>query len=220
MNEILLLQFLHLLCLVYWLGGDLGVFYSSFVVADASNTPETRVKVAKILFALDQAPRICMALILPTGFHLAHSMGLIQSPDYSVGLVWLIGLLWLSMVITLHLKHSDIAWLVKVDYAFRLILIVLLVVFALRSLRGDSWILTHWLPVKLLVFAALITCGLMIRRGLAPFGPAFAQLAQGKVTDEVNQTIRASLARVRPWVVAIWIGLLFNTALGIHLIHI
>ncbi len=219
MNEILLLQFLHLLCLVYWLGGDLGVFYSSFVVADSSNSPETRVKVAKILFALDQAPRICMALMLPTGFHLGHAMGLIQLPNYSVGLVWLLGLGWLAMVITLHLKHVGIDWLVKVDYGFRLLLIAALVLIAVQSLRGEGWILSNWLPVKLIVFAALIACGLMIRRKLAPFGPAFAKLAQGHVDETVNQTICDSLAKVRPWVIGIWLGLLVNTALGIHLIQ-
>lgn len=219
MNEITLLQFVHLLGLVYWLGGDLGVFYSSSYVADENNSPETRVKIAKILFALDQAPRICMTLMLPTGYHLAHAMGLVQLPIGTVWLVWLLGLAWMAMVITLHLRHGADQWLARIDYVFRIVLIVALLAIAVTSLRGSGWLLTSWLPFKLIIFAVLIFFGLMIRRRLVPFGPAFGRLVQGDVDEQVNVTIRRSLASVKPWVIGIWLGLLVNTALGIHLIQ-
>ena len=39
MTELALLKMAHILGLVYWLGGDLGVFYSSFFVADEKEAP-------------------------------------------------------------------------------------------------------------------------------------------------------------------------------------
>ena len=75
-----LLKLGHVLCLVYWLGADLGVFYSSYFVADDKLKAETRVAMAKLLFALDQGPRICMPLIFAFGAHLAFRLGLWQIP--------------------------------------------------------------------------------------------------------------------------------------------
>ena len=80
MTEIALLKMAHVLGLVYWLGADLGVFYSSFVLCDDKQSGPVRVSAAKILFALDQAPRMCMTLMLPLGIHLASKMGFIQAP--------------------------------------------------------------------------------------------------------------------------------------------
>jgi uncharacterized membrane protein len=71
MNEYLIIKFLHLVGFAYWLGGDLGVFHSSYYVADPKQPPAVRVAAAKILFWLDQVPRMCMTMMLPLGVHLA-----------------------------------------------------------------------------------------------------------------------------------------------------
>ncbi len=70
MNELLFLKFLHTIGFAYWLGADLGVFYSSYFVANEKHSTDVRVATAKILFALEQAPRICMTMMLPLGIDL------------------------------------------------------------------------------------------------------------------------------------------------------
>ncbi|MDP7297072.1 MAG: hypothetical protein QGF92_06425, partial [Gammaproteobacteria bacterium] len=50
----------HLLLFVYWLGGDLGVYYSSGMVVDPKLSNSARVTAAKIMVNLDFVPRICM----------------------------------------------------------------------------------------------------------------------------------------------------------------
>ncbi|MFZ9086446.1 MAG: hypothetical protein ACO3C6_07725, partial [Steroidobacteraceae bacterium] len=47
---------LHLLLFVYWLGGDVGVFYASRFVVDTSLTREERLTAAKIFLDLDMLP--------------------------------------------------------------------------------------------------------------------------------------------------------------------
>lgn len=219
MTDILLLKFAHLLCLVYWLGGDLGVFYTSFTVANNKFSTETRIQAAKILFALDQAPRICMTLILPTGAHLGYRLGVLDISGGTVLLIWIICLLWLCMVLVLHFRGHNQA-LTTFDFWFRIVLASFLLGVSVWGLAQTKIILANWLAIKLVVFAVLMFFGLLIRIKLKPFGPAFAQMAQGQATDSVNHTIQSSLASVRPFVLGIWLGLLLNTALGIHLISV
>lgn len=215
MLEIGLLKFGHLLCLVYWLGADLGVFYSSYFVADEKLSPETRVSMAKLLFALDQGPRICMPLILGFGVHLGWRLGMLPTSGSLVLVTWLVCLGWLAMVVTLHARGAAAKGLTRFDYAFRVVVVAGLSGYSVYALATGSML--TWLAVKLLIFAGLVLSGLMVRRQLRPFGPAFAALAQGQPSDADNAAIRASLAGTRPFVIAIWAGLLVNTALGLHL---
>lgn len=215
MTEIAILKLGHLLCLVYWLGADLGVFYSSYFLVDDKLSTETRISMAKLLFALDQAPRICMPLILAFGVHLAWRLGMWTIPASVVVATWLICFGWLAMVLTLHIRGHGAKGLTTFDFAFRVVVVAGLAAYAIYALSGQH--LAAWLAIKLLVFAGLVACGLMVRRGLRPFGPAFAALAQDRATDTDNAAIRASLANTRPFVIAIWVGLLVNSALGVHL---
>jgi hypothetical protein len=220
MTEIALLSFAHLLGLVYWLGADLGVFYSSFILCDDRKSPEVRVSAARILFALDQAPRICMTLMLPLGVHLAVLTGFQRLPDWAVIATWCVGLAWLAMVLSLHfLGHGrDLRILTRVDFWFRAVLVAALLAYGVLAIAGESATATPWAGKKLVVFALLVACGLAVRIRLKPFGPAFASLARGNPSDADNEAIRRSIGGTRPFVVAIWLGLLINSALGVHLI--
>lgn len=215
MLEIGLLKMGHLLCLVYWLGADLAVFYSSYFVQNEKLSAETRVSMAKLLFALDQGPRICMPLILAFGVHLAWRLAQLNVPASVVAATWLICLGWLAMVLALHLRGTAAKELTAVDYWFRIAVVTGLGGYAIYSLFGDR--IADWLALKFLVYAALVGCGLMVRRKLRPFAPAFKALVEDRVSDADNAAIRRSLSTTRPFVIAIWAGLLVNTALGLHL---
>ncbi len=218
MNEYLLIKLLHIVGFAYWLGGDLGVFTSSYYVADKKRSPETRVAMAKLLFALDQAPRICMTMMLPLGTHLAWKLGLFTFSSATMAAIWLACFAWLTMVITLHVaaQSRGKAMLTTFDFFFRLALALGLLAAGVLNLTSGAW--PYWLAVKMMIFGGLVGCGLIVRVKLKPFGPAFAKLAGGEVTDEVNADIRDSLNGTRPFVVTIWIGLLASAALGLHLI--
>lgn len=220
MNEIALLSLLHVLGLAYWLGADLGVFYSSYVLCDERKSPEVRVSAAKILFALDQAPRISMTLMLPLGVHLAAAMGYISAPGWLIPAVWLLALGWLSMVLVLHfLGHSrDLRLLTVFDFWFRVAMVAVLAGITVMSISGQLVAVSSWAGWKLGIFGVLVACGLMVRIKLKPFGPAFGRLATGTGDAADNAAISASMAGSRPFVLIIWAGLLVNSALGVHLI--
>lgn len=220
MSEIALLKFAHVLGLVYWLGADLGVFYSSYILCDDQQPSKVRVSAARILFALDQAPRVSMTLMLPLGVHLAVSVGYIVAPSWLVPAIWLLAAGWLTMVLLLHFKgHGDaLPGLKRFDLLFRAVLVIALVGIGLVAMIGAMPGVTSWAGTKLAIFGALVFCGLMVRIQLKPFGPAFGQLVRGEATETDNQAIRRSIGGTRPFVLAIWVGLLLNTALGVHLL--
>jgi hypothetical protein len=219
MSEFLLVKLLHLIGFAYWLGGDLGVFYSSYIVADDKRSDDVRLTAAKMLFALDQAPRICMTMMLPLGTHLAWKLGVLPLNAVLMGLVWILCFAWLAMVIILHMARPGRgkSLLTTFDFFFRLTLSLGLLAAGLYSLLGPGT-LAYWVAAKLAIFGGLVGCGLMVRIKLKPFGPAFANLASGRTCAADNAAIATSLGGTRPFVITIWIGLVANAALGLHLI--
>ena len=220
MNEYLLIKFLHIVGFAYWLGGDLGVFHSSYWVANPNHSPEVRVAAAKILFWLDQVPRICMTMMLPLGIHLAWRMNVLPIDATIMTIVWIVCFAWLGWVVYLHVAKASgaKAFVTTFDLWFRLLLSLSLLSGGIAALVGYGWTLPHWVAIKLAIFGGLIGCGLLVRIKLKNFGPAFGAIARGEVDDDANRAIQASLGGTRPFVIAIWIGLFASAALGLHLI--
>ncbi|MDJ0700717.1 MAG: hypothetical protein QNJ07_12745 [Woeseiaceae bacterium] len=219
MNEFLVVKFLHVVGFAYWLGADLGVFYTSYYVVDEKLSDEVRLASAKILFALDQAPRICMTMMLPLGLHLLWRMNILPYDAVVMALIWILCFAWLAMVIALHVARPSRAkaGLTRFDFWFRLILALDLIAMGLVALLTDMIAMPDWAALKIAIFGGLVGCGLIVRIRLKPFGPAFANLAAGRASDADNAAIRNSLNGTRPFVIAIWAGLLASTALGLHL---
>jgi hypothetical protein len=219
-TEYLLLKFLHLLAFVYWLGGDLGTFFASrFVVRDDLSV-ETRATALKIMLGCDQGPKTCMPLMFPLGLQLGQSMGLTSLPGPIMGLVWVLAAIWSCNVQYLYFsdKQEAKARVTRIDFYLRVLVILLIVGYAGGALATGLWITADWLAVKMLVFAALVGCGLLIRIGLRPFVAAFGQLVTSGPSAEINTALSVTLSKVRPYVYLIWLGLLLNAAIGLHLI--
>jgi len=207
----------HLLLFVYWLGGDLGVFYSSGMVVDPELSNSARVTAAKIMVNLDFVPRICMTLMLTVGGLLSEQVGIGHPLWQTIGFLAL-GPGWLAMVLFLHFKHgtplSDLV--TKIDYYFRWALIVYLCFsVTFYTFVSDRLATAPWISAKLGVFAFLVFCGLMIRKFIPDYGIGIAKLRNDEVSDEINASMLASLNKCRPFVLAIWAGLLVECYLGV-----
>ena len=206
----------HLLLFCYWLGGDLGVFYSSGMVVNPQLSDSARVTAAKIMVNLDLVPRICMSLMLTVGGILSEFKGVPHPTWQMVGIV-LLGPAWLAMVLTVHLQEgSELGKAVaRVDYWFRVVLVVYLIISVTVSFKFGSLGQAPWVGGKLLVFAGLVFCGIMIRQFIGPYAKGIHTLATTGATDEVNAAMKRSLGQCRPFVLAIWAGLLVEVWLGV-----
>jgi len=219
-NDYLILKFLHLLAFVYWLGGDLGTFLASRHVVREDIEPESRATALKIMLACDQGPKSCMPLIFPLGLQMGQISGLTSLPAWAMILVWLLALVWSINVQYLYFTDNQAAKarVTQFDFGLRVAVILGVVLYAGGALLSGNWIGADWMAWKMLIFAGLVACGLLIRVKLKPFVVAFGQMMATGASPEVNSAMTRSLGQVRPWVWLIWLGLFANAAIGLHLV--
>lgn len=210
-----MLSLLHVMVPVYWLGGDLGAFYSAGFLIDPKRSVPERLMALKILNTIDMAPRTTLILALPTGLLLACEKSWLALPGYAVPAVWLGALAWLAIAWALHLRHgSHASALRRADLGIRWSVLASLCI-------AGSLGLAHGVPiplfiaVKLLLLAAAIALGLLIRRLLVPlFAPVAQMRKTGTSTPEGDQAIAGVIARTRPAVLLIWALVLAACLLG------
>jgi len=207
---------LHILGFVYWLGGDVGVFYSSGFVINPKYSTETRLIASKIMMDLDLIPRICMTLMLTIGGTLASMQGIDHYPGQMVAL-WILAPVWCFMVVYMHFGHgSPLAnTFGTIDYWLRRILIAGILLSVVYTLYTGRLAETPWLTAKVGLFAYLIFCGVMIRRYLPDFIIGLQALAKGSINDEENTRMAAGLKKARPWVLSIWAVVFIEAVLGV-----
>lgn len=209
--------FLHVVLLVYWLGADIGVFYSSLQVIKTEHPPETRAAIVKVLTFVNYFPATASILMLPVGLQLA--AGVDASPITGA---WLI-LVWAGAFAWLGLAHSSAKRrgtplgkrLANADLAVRVVLIAVLGIAAVASFVGGEPFRNNWVALKVLLYAYILVCGLGIRFSFAPFGPAFRRLMAEGSTPEIEAAIRRPVLIVKPWVLALWGGLVVMALIGI-----
>ena len=218
--EFLLLKYAHIIATVYWLGGDLGTYFASNQVINRDLSPEARRTALKIMLACDMGPKLAMPLIFALGVHLADLLDAIALPGWGVGAAWALSLWWFGNVLYLHLNEGKpmARKVAQFDLAFRIAVVALVVIYSTAQLFDAAATTADWVAWKLLVFAALVACGIFIRLHLRPFVPAFTRMMNEGSSAETDAVMHASLMRCRPFVWAIWAGLFVNTALGVRLI--
>ena len=213
----MLLKLLHVLLLVYWLGGDIGVFYAAGLVRDPSLSTESRRTALRIMQWVDMIPRYCLVLMTPVGFTLAVLYGVVQLPAVILAVLWLVALVWLANVVAIHHYQGTPRGerLRRIDAVWRVIVVCALVALAVSGFVGRGPVLASWVSAKILVFGLLVFCGLMIRVRGAPIGPALRSVLSSGSTPELEAVIRTTFARTRPFVLLIWAGLVLAAYLGI-----
>jgi len=208
----------HALCFVYWLGGDLGVFYSSGIVIKPGLSKETRLITAKIFHWLDQFPRVCMPLIAALGTTMANLQGWFQLSSGWLLLVWIVAIAWIFNVIYLFLNEESnaTAELVrKVDFAMRWVFSIGIAVLAIMSFVGSGITQDAWLAAKLLIYSGTIFLGIISRLTMKPFGPAFKRILSNGDTAADLEILRTTLFRTRIPIIGIWFLVFLAGAIGI-----
>lgn len=208
---------MHVLLFVYWLGGDLGVFYSSKFVVRPDISPEARSISAKIMLDLDLIPRMCMSLMLTVGGILTEFIGVPHPLYQQVGIVML-GPVWLFCVMYLHFRHGSNAYplIAKFDMFIRYAVVVGIPISVWLHWDSNNLGEYLWVAAKLLIFAFIVFCGIMVRGKIGPFIATVLKCGAGEMpTDEENAAQSKSLSQVRVWVFMIWAGVFIEGFIGI-----
>jgi hypothetical protein len=207
----------HVLLFVYWLGGDLGVYYSASYVSNASLARDARATALRILGWLDQVPRYCLVLMLPVGYSLARATGVVEIPPMVYAVLWAMTAAWLVLVYAVHrLQGTKIgASLRNIDLVWRVVLLTGIIWDAVQGFRGTGHILAPFVAAKFALFAFLLFCGIMLRVRGAKLGSALRELMARGSTPAIEATITEGFKRTKPFVLAIWVGLVLAAFVGI-----
>lgn len=218
--EYLLLKYAHLIAFVYWLGGDLGTYIAGNYVIRRDISEEARGVAFKIMMACDQGPKITMPLIFPLGLQMANMTSLLSLPGWFMVVVWLLCLIWCGNVLYLHFSGNESvkATVAKYDFIFRMVVTLAILLYAIAGLLDPELIRADWVAWKMIVFAALVGCGVMVRIYFKPFVPAYVAMMRNGATPETDEALASSLHRARIFVWVIWFGLFLNAAIGLHLL--
>ena len=217
MDNYVFAKLAHLLLFAYWLGGDIGVFYSASFLRKPELSAEARQIALRILTWVDMIPRYCLVLMLPVGYLLADSVGAVQLRPSWIAITFAVALVWLALVVSVHQFQGSVLGerLRKIDLAWRFVLVPGLLWDAVQGFRGVGHLLTPWLSAKVVVYALCICCGIGIRLLGKPMAPALRELFTTGSTPALEERIVSTQAKTRPLVLCIWGLLVIAALLGI-----
>ena len=208
--------FVHLLLFVYWLGADLGVFMAAQTAKRATLSGAQRAIALQLALAIDIVPRLCFALMFPCGLELAAARGLVEPAGWQRALAWLVAAVWVGLVLGMerHGRRSLAAFCRRANEVLHLLLCVAFCLIGLASVTGHGPFPSGWLGWKIVLFALVFACGIMIDRRFAPVAPAFAQLAASGSSPELERTITRAVDQAVRWVFALYALVLASAFLG------
>jgi hypothetical protein len=223
------LRSLHVFLLVTWLGIDVGVFTSSFVIRKRGLSPDARVEIRRIMRGLDLAPRLSLVLMIAVAPAMARVFGL-GATGVPAEVLWLAGALvaaWCAAVIWSYQrvdplgrpKHPGgagaMARFRQTDLVLRLGAVAFFAGTGIHSLVDDGlWQAGH-IAWKAILFAAAIAAGLWIRVAARPFGPALRSVVEDGETPAALAQMDRAMRRCYPAVLTVWSLVTLMAVIGI-----
>ncbi|WP_108811982.1 hypothetical protein [Sphingorhabdus sp. Alg231-15] len=192
-NELSILRWIHILAMVYWLGGEWGVFQTSYNVTNRNLSLEERRRHMETAYRIDILARTGIVLLLPLGLHMGKLYGFVPSLDGpGIWWMWLFFAIWLAMTWTAFIKReTDIGVKVtKIEEMLRYPLIAILFIVTFMALEGSGPITSgegnHWYPAKIGLYAFALCIGLFLRVVMRRWTVRFRKLAEGPDAAEEN----------------------------------
>lgn len=208
---------IHILVMAFWIGADMGAYYSASLFVRTEYSPETRAALARVMQGVDMFPRLSMVLMIPTGMTLAARTGLSPAEGGWLGLIWVLSLAWLFLVWSVH-RPTAPEWGKKLhglDSAINWGLLVVVGAVAITSVFANEPFASNWLTLKVLLYTLTIGILIAVNYLLKPFVPAFGRLMTEGSSPEVESIIKGTIDKSKPFIWAIWAIVIANSALGL-----
>ena len=192
-NELATLRWLHIIAMVYWLGGEWGVFQTSYNVINRALPLDERRRHMETAYRIDILARTGIILLLPLGLHMGHIWGLQPLGGAWLWAMWLLTAAWLALCWGAFMKRETEAGvrLTKIDESIRFVLIPLLLLVALSSLLGYGPLSgepsTRWYAAKMFLYGCTLVIGLLIHKTIG-FTVTGTEQDEGLDTIEHGET--------------------------------
>lgn len=195
--ELDVLRWAHILCMVYWLGGEWGVFQTSYHVTNHRLPLDERRRHMETAYRIDILARTGIVLLLPLGLHMGHIYGFVPMLDGAgLAIMWLIFAAWLGITWTAFIRRETPVGIkvTKFEELLRYPLIAAILISSLMAFGGSGPIQSfegaHWYPAKMALYSFTLMIGLFLRLVMRRWTTRFQKLALGPDPAE-----EAALAR-------------------------
>lgn len=212
-NELGMLRWVHIICMVYWLGGEWGVFQTSYNVINRKLPMEERRRHMETAYRIDILARSGIILLLPLGLHMGTIWGVQPFGGSWLTLMWILfagwlGLAWMAFIY----RESDTGLrLTQIDEKIRFIVIPVLFIASVSSLLGYGPFMTgegqKWFSAKVLIYSLMLVIGLKLRFIMREWTVMFRRLATEANTTELEGILERSIRTGRRLAYFYWIGI-------------
>ena len=211
-KELDILRWLHILAMVYWLGGEWGVFQTSYKVVNHKLSLEERMRHMDTAYRIDILARIGIISLLPLGLHMGNIWGVQPlGGNWLVGM-WLLYVAWLGVTLGAFFKKGTPAGnrLLTIGDWTRYLLIPTLIIVGLSSLLGygpfEAGVGEKWFSAKVMCFGLVLIIGVILRVVMKEWQTSFKILAEGP-NEAVELKLDKSIRFARGCAYFYWIGI-------------
>ena len=211
-TELAVLRWLHILAMVYWLGGEWGVFQTSTHVIDRRLSMEERRRHMETAYRIDILARTGIIMLLPLGLHMGNIWGVQPLGGAWLWLMWALFAGWLALcwAAFLHRETDRGIRLTIWDERIRYVVIPTLLITAVSSLLGygpfEAGTGQKWFAWKVLLYGLLLIIGLQLRYIMREWTRLFRVLAAGP-DPEAESTLEKSLRFGKRLAYVYWVGI-------------
>ncbi len=218
-HQLPILRWLHIVAMVYWLGGEWGVFQTSYKVVNRTLALDERRRHMETAYRIDILARTGIISLLPLGLHMGHIWGV---QPWGGAFLWTVWALWAALLFV-----TWKAFLARGRPAFRVwsgiedwsryLLIPLLIGAALSSLAGlgpfAAGEMQKWYAAKVLTYGLALVIGVVLRLVMHEWQRLFPVLEAGP-DAAIEERLDRSIAGARRLAYLYWVLILATAFLG------
>lgn len=218
-HELPILRWLHIIAMVYWLGGEWGVFQTSYKVTNPALALDERARHMDTAYRIDIMARTGIISLLPLGLHMGYIWGVQPLGGGWLALMWVIWAVWMAITWGAFAQRGTPTGkrLSDIEDWTRYILIPALLIVSISSLAGAGPFLAgegqKWFAAKILTFGLLLVLGVGLRLIMHEWRAMFPVLASGP-NPEVEAKLKRSIRLGRGIAYVYWFGIAATAFLG------
>ncbi len=214
LTTLTVLKWFHIVAMVYWLGGEWGVFQTSYNVVNRKLSMDERRRHMETAYRIDILARTGIIALFPLGFHMGYFWGVQPYGGSFLVAVWAFYFLWLALCwLAFFKRETDTGLKLTIwDERIRYAVIPLLTIAAISSMMGygpfNAAAGQMWFSIKILIFAGLLVIGLLLRFIMREWTTLFRVLAESPEDSAAEDQLERSIAFGRKLAYCYWIGIL------------
>lgn len=206
---LLILKWAHIIAMVYWLGGEWGVFQTSYHVTNPRLPLEERRRHMETAYRIDILARLGIILLLPIGLHMGYLWGVQPLGGNWLVAMWILTAGWVALALSAFVKRgTDMGLRITIwDDRIRYVLIPALAIAALASIVSGKPFSANWYSTKVLIYSGLLVIGLILRFVMRHWTEIFRQLAVGGPNPALEAKLAREINLSRKLAYVYWVGI-------------